>query len=261
MNVYISVISHNHAQMIIDFDCLRKLAKKYKVIIKNNSERESIILNDYCRKNGIHIIDNNYNTGFGKNNNIVFQFCREELEMATEDYFILINPDVIIDDLNIDKLISVVEKDMVDISGISLYKDDSLSIRDYSIRNYPSFYTFFMSFFRFSKKYCVLPPDDYCSSLDMDWVAGSFMAFKTKAYSSLLGFDEHYFMYCEDLDICYRAKNRGMNLKYIPSIVGIHKAQHNNRRVFSKHFYWHVKSAIRFLVSKKIKLQVKSILK
>ncbi|AUL69753.1 glycosyltransferase family 2 protein [Escherichia coli] len=261
MNVYISVVSHNHAKMIMEFDCLRKLAKRYKVVIKNNSERESVILNDYCRKNGIYIIDYAYNTGFGKNNNIVFQFCVKKLGMTSDDYFILINPDVIIDSINIDKLISIIEKDMVDISGISLYKDDSLSIRDYSIRNYPSLYTFFISFFRFHESYRVLPPNDDCSSVDMDWVAGSFMAFKTNAYSSLLGFDENYFMYCEDLDICFRAKSKGLNLKYIPSVTGIHKAQHNNRRLFSKHFYWHIKSALRFLVRKKIKLQVKSILK
>ncbi len=43
----------------------------------------------------------------------------------------------------------------------------------------------------------------------MEWVAGSFIAFKSSSYRKVQGFDENYFMYCEDIDICYRAKSQG----------------------------------------------------
>jgi GT2 family glycosyltransferase len=67
-------------------------------------------------------------------------------------------------------------------------------------------------------------------------------------YRALKGFDEGYFMYCEDIDICYRAKQLATDILYFQDIKAVHLAQHSNRRVFSKHFFWHLKSIARFLL-------------
>ncbi|EGR3506856.1 glycosyl transferase family 2, partial [Vibrio parahaemolyticus] len=79
-----------------------------------------------------------------------------------------------------------------------------------------------------------------------------FIAIKAIHYKKLNGFDENYFMYCEDIDLCYRSKQEGESVLYLPNISAIHFAAHNNRKLLSKHFYWHLKSVFRFLITSKI---------
>lgn len=92
----------------------------------------------------------------------------------------------------------------------------------------------------------------------IDWAAGSFLAIQSCHYLKLGGFDEKYFMYCEDIDICYRSFLMNIPVKYYPAIHAIHLAKHANRKIFSKHFYWHFSSAIRFLLTKKNLTKMKS---
>ena len=55
-------------------------------------------------------------------------------------------------------------------------------------------------------------------------------------------------MYCEDIDICWLAyKIAGEKVYFMPAYKAVHFAQFNNRQFFSKHFFWHVMSAIRFV--------------
>lgn len=254
MSVYISVVSHNHADMIMNMKCLPELANYFNVIIKNNVGNDSVKLTEYCKENNINIIDDDYGMGFGLNNNIVYQYCTHHLNMTENDLFILVNPDVVVTPECIKQLLTLFSNETVDIATIALYKDENYTIRDFAVRRYPTLLAFVSSLLGISKNYTK------CAD-DVDWFAGSFMAFRSGIYQSLGGFDENYFMYCEDVDICYRAKQKGYKLRFYPDIKAIHKAQHNNRKILSKHFNWHVKSAVRFLLSKYINLPVKSIIK
>lgn len=261
MNIYLAVVSHNHADMIINLDSLSKLSNKFKVILKNNASNDSDKLKKYCSQHNIYYLDESYGLGFGANNNYIFNYCRNHLNMRNDDYFILINPDVIISKESIEKLIFIMQENMIDLSGISLYKDDKYTVRDLSIRKYPTFITFLRSLIGNGISYKDITKCYKEPYIDMEWAAGSFIAFRTDVYASLQGFNENYFMYCEDIDICYRAKKQGFNLKYIPCIQAIHNAQHNNRKLLSRHFFWHLFSALKFLYSKNFKLPMKSSLK
>jgi len=82
----------------------------------------------------------------------------------------------------------------------------------------------------------------------VDWSAGSFLMFRVDLYRKLHGFNQRYFMYCEDVDICWRAKTLyAERVLFVPDLKAMHQAQFNNRRFFSRHFFWHVSSAFRFL--------------
>ncbi|EBA4721521.1 glycosyltransferase family 2 protein, partial [Salmonella enterica] len=77
------------------------------------------------------------------------------------------------------------------------------------------------------------------------------LIFKAEFFSKLNGFNEKYFMYCEDIDICWRAnKIYNTSVLYLPQYVGVHLAQFNNRKILSRHFLWHIKSIILFLMYK-----------
>jgi GT2 family glycosyltransferase len=57
---------------------------------------------------------------------------------------------------------------------------------------------------------------------DTSFVTGACFAIGTEAFVELGGFDERYFMYFEDADLCRRASQRGMPIRYLPTAVVRH---------------------------------------
>lgn len=147
MKVFISVISHGHEELIKKLNCLPLLSKKYEIVIKEN--HKMTFLESYCRSHGIHFISENKGKGFGENNNIVFNYCIKNLDMKDDDLFIVLNPDLVIND----SAISSIQKKFINhnykIIGINLFKDFELSRSDDSVREYPNVISLFKSFVGF----------------------------------------------------------------------------------------------------------------
>jgi GT2 family glycosyltransferase len=81
--------------------------------------------------------------------------------------------------------------------------------------------------------------------IEVDWVAGMFVAFKRAAFEAVDGFDERYFMYMEDVDICRRLNEAGWLTVVQPQVSVVHAAQRASRKNV-QHLRWHVASAIRY---------------
>lgn len=247
MSIFISVVSHGHSELIQKLACLRVLSKKYTVVVKINKSEQGIV--PYLEENNIQYIDEQYGLGFGHNNNVVYGYCKDHLSMKDDDYFLVVNPDVIANECSIDELIKLMQKGNVQVAGVNLFKDEQYSIPDNSIRNFPTFSQFVKSFLGMGNS-TIINKDLVHQPITVDWASGSFLAFTASHYAKLKGFDEGYFMYCEDIDICYRSQLLGEFITFYPQIKILHLAEHANRSIFSKHFYWHVSSVVRFLLSK-----------
>lgn len=64
------------------------------------------------------------------------------------------------------------------------------------------------------------------------------MFVKKIVFEDLNGFDEHYFMYIEDMDLCYRAKQKGYTVVFDPHVKVLHVGQGSSNRAFAiKHIY------------------------
>lgn len=248
MPVYISVVSHSHSKIIREIDCLSELANEFQLVVKNNTHDPDLI--SYCNETSIELIDSEYNCGFGANNNIIFNYCVSQLGMSAKDYFIVLNPDIDISIETIRKLVDKMEKTGTSLSSINLYKDRQHTEYDNSVRHFPTLTTFFKSYLGMGNE-TIIDKNIIKDDCNVDWAAGSFLAFQSGHYQELKGFDDRYFMYCEDIDICFRSAQRQKPLVYFPSFEAIHLAKHANRKLFSKHFYWHVKSVIRFMLAKR----------
>jgi hypothetical protein len=82
----------------------------------------------------------------------------------------------------------------------------------------------------------------------VDWVAGMFMLFAKKTFERLNGFNERYFLYYEDVDICARLNLAGLKVMVNPAARVVHYAQHSSHRSL-KYLRWHISSLYRFLTS------------
>jgi N-acetylglucosaminyl-diphospho-decaprenol L-rhamnosyltransferase len=66
----------------------------------------------------------------------------------------------------------------------------------------------------------------------VDWVYGTFMAARREIFARLGGFDERYFLYGEDLDLCYRARACGVRTVHVPAARAAHGANLSARARF-----------------------------
>ena len=80
------------------------------------------------------------------------------------------------------------------------------------------------------------------------WIPGLFMLFRSEAYAGISGFDERFFMYGEDFDICARIQLAGWQLQVGEDLVARHDAQRASHAKV-KHLYWHVSSLLKVWAS------------
>jgi N-acetylglucosaminyl-diphospho-decaprenol L-rhamnosyltransferase len=246
MNICISVVSHGHLSILKRLNTLPHLAKNNYIKIKLQDNCKEIGLKVWCTDNNIDYQANDKQQGFGKNNNIVFSRFKKTLPTVDDGYFVVLNPDVVINEEQLLELVTTMKENKAKLAAINLYKDRELDKSDNSIRNYPNLFDFIKSFFLKSNP-SVIDKNKIDRPCFVPWAAGSFLCFTFSHYEKLEGFDEKYFMYCEDLDICYRSASQyNTEVLYCPNIKAIHLAQHANRSLFSMHFIWHVTSICRY---------------
>ena len=77
----------------------------------------------------------------------------------------------------------------------------------------------------------------------IDWISAAFWLVPSVVYRRLGGFDEHYFMYCEDVDFCLRLRLEGWTFRRAQAVV-MHDASRNSRREL-RHLGWHLRSLLR----------------
>lgn len=84
---------------------------------------------------------------------------------------------------------------------------------------------------------------------EVDWVAGLFMSMPRDLFNSLGGFDERYFLYCEDVDLSLRVWLRGYKVLQVPMSGVCHQARRASRSE-QTHFGWHLQSLLRLWTSR-----------
>lgn len=75
-------------------------------------------------------------------------------------------------------------------------------------------------------------PDDVLTNgaetLVVDWLSGACMLASVDALRKVNGFDERYFLYWEDADLCRRLRAHGYHVRYVPSATAIHLVAHSS---------------------------------
>ncbi len=82
-----------------------------------------------------------------------------------------------------------------------------------------------------------------------DWAAGMFMLFRRKVYEELGGFDQRYFLYYEDVDLCARLRLRGYEVALCPAAKVVHHAHRSSHRNI-RYMRLHLASMLRFFFSR-----------
>ena len=184
----------------------------------------------------VTVIRNKKPKGFSANHN-------RALRTARGDYFCVVNPDIRFDVNPFSMLLACFENPHVGVVA-PLVLGPSGDIEN-SVRTFPTPEKIL------KKAFAKTPEWDYLPGLDVihpDWIGGMFMLFRRSVFEVLEGFDERYYLYYEDVDICARLKLANFRTVLCPSSPIVHHAQRRSHRNI-KYLRWHLVSMMRFFTS------------
>lgn len=183
------------------------------------------------------ILVNSHPKGFGANHNAAFTRCRTP-------YFCIANPDIRLTSDPFGALANALRTSGAAVAG-PLVRGPMGNVED-SARRFPTMASLVGKLLQGSAG----PEYRFDQGLvSVDWIAGMFMLFDTAAYRELGGFDERYFLYYEDVDICRRLKLSGRTVAYAPHAEVVHAAQRASRRNLW-YLRRHLVSLLRYLFSR-----------
>jgi GT2 family glycosyltransferase len=84
--------------------------------------------------------------------------------------------------------------------------------------------------------------------IEPDWVGGMFMVFRRDTYALLGGFDQKFFLYYEDVDLCARIHLQGLRVVMIPCVRATHLARRSSHSS-AAYSFMHIRSMFRFFTS------------
>jgi len=98
----------------------------------------------------------------------------------------------------------------------------------------------------FTRRYRMLDWDHDQPAPDVDWVSGACMLVRRSAFEAVSGFDEAYFMYVEDVDLCWRLGQAGWRIGYEPAGRVVHALGGSSRLMPYRMIAEHHRSLLRF---------------
>ncbi len=191
------------------------------------------------------VVEPGANLGYGSGANRGAAACTAEL-------LVVCNPDVVVDTDALVNLARALDADKgLAVAGPRVLEPDGA--RYPSARRFPTLVEgaghalagLLAPDNRFTRRYRMqdMTPE---AITKVDWVSGSFMMWRRQVFEQLGGFDEAYFMYGEDVDLCWRAHMAGWGVAYVPSACVTHHGGMTTGRTPYRMLASHHRSALRF---------------
>lgn len=219
-----------------------------EIIVVDNASQDGTVEMLHADFPAVRLIANSQNAGFTRANN-------QALAVAQGQYLYLLNPDTEIVKGALPALTEYMdsaENSRVGIVGPRLLNPDQ-SLQS-SRRRFPTFATALLEspilqqWFprnRWLSRYYMQDTSDE-KVQDVDWVVGAAMLVRRSLFEQIGGLDERFFMYSEELDWCYRAKQAGWRVVYFPRAQIIHhEAKSSGQALAQRDIYFH-SSKVRF---------------
>jgi len=236
--ISISVISHMQMDLIgnllqdINKHCR---ASSLEFILTLNLDETLPVTVDNCWF-PVRVIRNIKPMGFAANQNQAFS-------QATGHYFCVMNPDIRLYEDPFPALLSCLQHPSAGVVAPIVLDEDG-EMED-SARYFPT------PFKILCKAFGKCKGSDYVvknESIYPDWVGGMFMLFPIEIFRQLNGFDQKFFLYYEDVDLCARLRLLGYEVVLCPIARAVHQARRSSHQDFN-YLRWHMASMMRFFCS------------
>lgn len=232
------IISYNNSAVIVDcIDSIYKTVKgiEHEIIVVNNSASDDGIKAVKQNFSKTKLIQNEINVGFAKANN-------QAAKLAKGDILLFLNPDIILTGGAVSSMLTYYNSNQnIGVLGPKMFNIDGTL--QYSCRSFPGVWTGLFNRYslmsklfpnnRYTKNY-LLVDFDHNETKEVDWLSGSCMMISRSIFLKVGLFDENYFIFNEDVDLCKRIKTHGYKIIYYPNSKVYHHITSSNARVSSK---------------------------
>ena len=241
------VVSYNSAADLPD--CLRSLRSEgvAEVVVADNASVDTSVEVVRRLDPEATIVETGANLGFGTAAN-------RGVAVVRGDHVLILNPDTVVEPGTVKALSEALDRDpglaavgprLENVDG-SLYP---------SVRRFPNLTVAFGHAFLgliwpsnpATRRYRMLDWDHDQPAAGVDWVSGACVLVRRTAFDMVGGFDEGYFMYVEDVDLCWRLGQAGWRIGYEPAGRVVHSLGGSSRLVPYRMIAEHHRSLLRFV--------------
>lgn len=250
MDLSIIIVSWNVCKDVVN--CINsiydsQLAKGFEIILVDNDSSDDTVSLVRSKFSEVVVIESGKNLGFAAANNLGFKKARCK-------NILFLNPDTLVQEDAIDRLVDFIEANHdIGICGPKILNEDG-TIQS-SVRKFPKlrmgFYKFtilkYLGLFRKDSILYRMKGFDYENMADVDQLIGAALIARREVIDEVGGFDERFFMYYEEVDICKRIKENGLRCVYYPDAQIVHLGGHSSSQIPARTIYMNLKSYILYM--------------
>jgi N-acetylglucosaminyl-diphospho-decaprenol L-rhamnosyltransferase len=210
------IVSYNVRDLLLG--CIRSLKDDgiKQIVVVDNDSHDGSADAVAAAEPDVEVVRLEKNLGFGTGAN-------RGVARTSTPYVLIVNPDVVVEPGSTSVLLDVLEGEpsvaiaapRIETPDGQLYPN-ARTFPDLSDAAGHAFLHFVWPSNPFSRRYKMLDWD-HAAAADVDWVAGTHLLVRRSAWDEVGGFDEAFFMYLEDVDLCWRLRQRGWRTRYEPA--------------------------------------------
>jgi GT2 family glycosyltransferase len=228
--IILSYKSKEHLKVLLPSLYSSKTKYSYEVIVVDNGSNDGTV--EWLRVAGYELgVIENTNSGFSAGNNL-------GIKQSSGKYVLLLNPDTKLEPDTLETMLNFMEDHPdVGISGPKIVKPDGtldLAAR----RRFPNVGNSFKRLFLLDRTNYNYTDADENRSMEVDSVVGAFLLIRKTVIDKIGLLDEKFFMYGEDLDWCWRAKEAGFKVWYYPKTFITHYKGASSEKTAFKALKW-----------------------
>lgn len=234
--ISVSIVSHRQALLVEALiSDLNRYCRDLELMVTLNVQ-EADLEQELLERFPTLVFRNPAPAGFGTNHNRAFA-------RSSGEYFCVLNPDVRLTSDPFPPLLEQLNLSKVGIAAPRVI--DPFGREEDNARPFPTPWSLLGKALGFPRS---RERHTGSSAFSPDWVAGIFMVFQRDSFIRVGGFDERYFLYYEDVDLCARMRLQGYDIRLDPRASVVHAARRQSHRDL-RYLWWHVRSALTYFSS------------
>lgn len=243
-DISIAIVAYNDepdvrmAVASIEKHTSEKISKHIYII--DNSDKENQLKELAGEYSDVSYVPTGKNLGFGGGHNYI-------LKELDSEFHAIVNPDIILRMDALGVLLEFMQDEEIGMSVPRLLNEQGELLKVYrrEVTVVDMFLRMFLKgCFKKRQAYHTMQEQEYDKPFRVPFAQGSFLVIRTELFVKLGGFDERYFLYMEDADLCRRV-NEVSELRYCPDAAVIHKWEKGSHKKGSL-FRLHVNSMIAY---------------
>jgi len=228
-----SIVSHGHGSMVaLLVEDLLACPEVIKIVVTQNVVEAA----ELASSDRVALRRNPRPKGYGANQNAAFA-------TATTPFFCVLNPDMRLQGNPFPDLLAGFREDRIAMVGPKILSPNGKE--EDSARKFPTVGGLLAKLLGISDG--TYPCSHGREVLNPDWLAGMMLLLRSETFRSIGGFDEKFFLYYEDVDLCARLRMLGHEIRQERSVEAIHDARRQSRRN-PRFTCWHLASMTRYLL-------------